>query len=201
MAEKNSVSKIVNLLLSFSIFFFLVIFIVAAKDSFEYSKFLYIDLPVFMLLLCVISLVLSVIYTKKAYQLFISGYIFLSGVFQFLIINHFLPFTFRQGWPIMGFFASLGLFFVGKVKYKKWKIGYVLPASVIFIFSIIFILFSFRLIKEKFSFVIVNVGPVLLVGLLVWYVIFFILQKHNKNLLLEEDDEEDSFEDDMTYSK
>ncbi len=192
----NKGSKIFNIfILSLTL---IISFLVGVSMSMgdEERNFLFKLVPYIQFFFGLFVVFMSVKYTKKAYQLFI-GLLLIFWSCLFIIIEKFYTVQgLKTWWPLIGIIAGICLLISGQFKYKKFRLGIVIPSLVLIIIDIWFSLFSFKIIKVSFSFVVVALGP-LFMGLLVLMIFaFYFLQKRHSSLVCKDgspeifDDEE-----------
>lgn len=129
---------------------------------------------------------LSITLTKKGYQLYIGLLLFGWGLLTFLVAR-ILPYTIYQFWPVYGVFASLFVLVDGLFIYRKLKLGFAFPSFLIMSTSLLFLLFSFKVVKASFINVFFIAGPLITVSIVILFILIFVAQKKNKNLILDED--------------
>jgi hypothetical protein len=105
-------------------------------------------------------------------------------------------------WPLLGVSAGLLWFVAGKWKYKVLKFGYLIPSITLFGMGCWYSLFSFGLIKLSFRAVAITLGPLFMLLIAVFLILFFLLQQKHKELVFSDEetgvfsDEEASFKSD-----
>ena len=77
--------------------------------------------------------------------------------------------------------------------------GFAFPAILIMATSVLFLFFSFHVIKASFITIVLIAGPILVVGFVVFFVLIFLAQKKTKKLIL--DDDPDAFTEENILSK
>ncbi|MBO4858159.1 MAG: hypothetical protein J5527_06555 [Treponema sp.] len=191
--------KISALLLDFLTYIGSLIFVSAfilALVVAEKQHTMIIDLlPVFAVILGIMTLVFTLAVSHKAYHFFMGLFLMVAGSFVFLLVRGYLQHTIYQWWPFLGIAVGLILFVTGIYKYRRITVGFAIPALTIFLMGCWFMLFSFKIVKVPFSQVALIGGPLFMIFVMVFLFAFFLLQQKNKNLVIE-DDEPDSFEDD-----
>lgn len=136
--------------------------------------------------------------TKKFFHLFM-GLLYLSWSLIYLITYTFFSFMFKEIWPLLGVSAGLLWFIAGKWKYKVLKFGYLIPSVALFGMGLWYSLFSFGLIKLSFKTVASTLGPLFMLLIAIFLIVFFFLQQKHKELVFSDDetgifaDEEASF--------
>lgn len=182
------ITRLLNTVLSITLLIFIFVFIMATKLQGEQSRFLFSVLPGIQVFLGVVASYFSIRITKKAYQLFLSLLFSFCGILQLLMLNQVLPFTLSQGWPLIGLIAGIVMFISGYVKYRKIKFGYFLPSIILVILSFWYMLFSFKIVKWTFSFVVSSLGPIFVVSIVLLLVVFFFLQQRHKELIVKDEE-------------
>ena len=152
-------------------------------------------LNIFAIILGIILVVFTFVYSHRAYHLFIGMFLIIGSNFIILLKNDVLSGTIYQWWPFLGIMVGLILFISGMYKYKKLKIGYVIPSITIFLLGCWLMLFSQKIIKVPFSTVALIGAPLFVVFGTVFIVTLFLMQQKYKNLVVQDDDS-DSFDDD-----
>jgi hypothetical protein len=136
--------------------------------------------------------------TKKFFHLFM-GLLYLSWSLIYLITYTFFSFMFKEIWPLLGVSAGLLWFIAGKWKYKVLKFGYLIPSVTLFGMGLWYSLFSFGLIKLSFKTVASTLGPLFMLLIAIFLIVFFFLQQKHKELVFSDEetgifaDEEASF--------
>ena len=187
-------SKFLNLFLFLSLAIFISVFVYVAKMPGEPSSLFTSTFPILQVIIGLFAIFVSVKVTKKAYQLFMSILFLILGVFQFVLINRLVSYSFGQLWPCVCFFSGISLIISGYWKYKKVLIAYLIPSFTIIVMGIWFFLFSLKIIKQPMSFIVSSFGPVFMVLLVVLLIGFFYLQKKYKELVITEEDTEDGLD-------
>lgn len=193
--EKKS-TKILNVFLILGLLFFAGIFVLAVFENGKEPNLLIELLPFVQILLGVFGLVFTLRYTRKSYQIFIELTLISWGLLTFFVIKEILPYTMLQCWPMAGVFSGLWLLVSGIYHYRKIRFGYFIPAVTLFLMGMIFMLFSFKIVKISFQTASLIVGPLLMLAIATFIIFLYFAQKKNKKLILE-DDGHDSFDDDI----
>ena len=156
---------------------------------------------IIQLLIGIIITCIKVPYPKKGYHYFIAFILIFWG-----LLNILFSFVFHVDvnvwWPLYLVVTSFILLFTGRLIYKKFKFGYVIPGFTLFIMGIWFSLFSFDIVKIHFRVIVFVLGPafILLVGLC--FVLFFLAQQRHKNLVFSEEDNLGDFdEEELNFPK
>lgn len=184
----KAISRILNAVLFATLIIFIFVYVMATRLENEYSRLLFGVLPGIQIFFGIVATVFALKVTRKAYQLFLSLFVTLCGIFQVLMVNKVLTFTLKQGWPLIGVFGAVVLFISGFVKYRKIKVGYLFPAVMLLLLSIWYLLFSFKLVPFSFTFVVSTIGPIFVILIVMLLVGFFILQQRHKELVITDDE-------------
>jgi hypothetical protein len=194
MTKKGS--KIFNIVM-LSLAFILSFAVGLSMSRYGYERnFLLRFIPYVQFLFGLFVIFMSVKFTKKAYQLFI-GLVLSLWACSFLIISKIYSYQgFRTWWPLIGIIAGICLLISGIYKYKGLKMGFVIPSLVLIIIDIWYSLFSFKIVKISFSFVVICLGPLFLLLLILLIFAFYFIQKKHSSLICKDgspeifDDEE-----------
>ena len=80
-------------------------------------------------------------------------------------------------------FRSAGLW-----KYKVLKFGYLIPSVTLFGMGVWYSFFSFQIIKKSFSSIACTLGPLFMISIAVFLVVFFLMQQRHKELVFSDDE-------------
>ncbi len=188
----NVIKKILDCILCVSLIIFVCVFIAVTKMQGKVSVFITSILPAVQILLGLFAVYVALRVTKKGYQVFSSFLFLLLGLYQFLLMNKVIPFSLKETWPIIGVISSICLFISGYFRYRKIKILYIVPSLILVIMSLWYSLFSFKVIKQPFSFVVLSLGPAFVFISVTMLISFYFLQKKHRELIIE--DEENEFD-------
>lgn len=125
--------------------------------------------------------------TKKFFHLFM-GLLYLSWSLIYLITYTCFDFMFKEIWPLLGVSAGLLWFVAGMWKYKTLKFGYIIPSITLFGMGCWYSLFSFGLIKLSFKTVASTLGPLFMLLIAVFLILFFLLQQKHKELVFSDEE-------------
>ncbi|MBQ8776564.1 MAG: hypothetical protein IJZ71_03715 [Treponema sp.] len=187
-------SRVLDCILCVSLIIFVGVFIVVAKQQGNANAFFTSLMPTVQVLLGIFAVFVALKVTKKAYQVFSSVLFLLLGIFQFLLVNEIVPYSLKQLWPVIGFLASFSLFFACFWRYKQIKIVYIVPTLILLLMSCWYFLFSFKIIKMSFSFVVTTIGPFFVVVTILSVISFYFLQKKHKELVVKDEENELEYE-------
>ncbi len=140
--------------------------------------------------------------TKKFFHFFM-GLLYLSWSLIYLIAYTLFSFSLKEMWPLLGVSAGILWFIAGKWKYKVLKFGYLIPSVTLFGMGCWYSLFSFGLIKLSFKTVASTLGPLFMLLIAVFLILFFFLQQKHKELVFSDEetgvfaDEEASFKSEL----
>jgi len=152
-------------------------------------------LPLMAVLLGIISLVFTFVFSHKAYHLFLGLFLITGSTFIFLCHKKIIPWTVYQWWPLLGVLVGLLLYISGRYKYKKTKIGFMIPSLTLFLFGLWLSLFSFKIVKISFTLVALIGAPLFMILACIFLVAIFLIQQKYETLVVK-DDASDSFDDD-----
>ena len=144
----------------------------------------------------------TIIISRKVTRKFIHffmGLLYLIWSLIYLITYTFFSFSLNEMWPLLGLSAGLLWFIAGMWKYRVLKFGYLIPSLTLFGMGLWYSLFSFGLIRLSFKTVASTLGPLWLLLIAVFLILFFFLQQKHKELVFSDEetgvfaDEEASF--------
>ena len=183
----NKTTKVMNVFISLGFVFFVAICIVAfLKEDLLSTNAVIATLLLLQIIFGAIVINTSILYTKKAYQLFLGMHIGGWGILLYLM--HFvLPFTMYQMWPVFLICSGFYLIVAGLIKYKSFKFGFGIPAITLICMGLWYSLFSFKIIKLSFSIVSTVIGPFFMLFVAVMLVLFFFAQKKHSKLVIQDD--------------
>lgn len=147
------------------------------------------------------TLLLALKFTKKIFHFFM-GLLYLCWSLIYLVTYTFFSFALHEMWPLLGVSAGLLWFIAGMWKYRVFKFGYLIPSVTLFGMGCWYSLFSFGLIKLSFRTVASTLGPLFMLLIAVFLILFFLLQQKHKELVFSDEepgifaDEEASFNSD-----
>lgn len=188
-------TKILNIFISLGGLFFITLCIVAflCEDLISTNAFITILLLLLILLGCFV-INLAILLTKKAYQLFM-GLLFTGWGILLYLMHFVLPYSMFEVWPLFLVLAGIFLLVAGIFRYKKFKYGFGITAITLVLMGIWYFLFSAKIIKISFSLVAEVLGPIFMLCVAVFLIIFFFVQRRHSELIVQ-DDLKGDFEDD-----
>ena len=124
--------------------------------------------------------------TKKFFDFFM-GLLYLSWSLIYLIAYTMFDFQFKEMWPLLGVSAGILWFVAGWWKYRTLKFGYLIPSVTLFGMGCWYSLFSFGLIKLSFEMVASTLGPLFMLLIAVFLIVFFYAQQRHKELVFPDD--------------
>ena len=125
--------------------------------------------------------------TKKFFHLFV-GLLYLFWSILALFMELVFPFTIKEFWPLFGVIAGLLWFIAGCLKYGRLKFGFVIPSVTLFGMGLWYSLFSFGIVKLSFKSVACSLGPVFMISIAVFLVLFFLAQQRHKELVFSDEE-------------
>jgi len=126
-------------------------------------------------------------FTKKFFHFFL-GLLYLSWSLIYLISYAVFSLSFKVFWPLLGLSAGLLWFLAGMWKYRTVKFGYLIPSVTLFGMGCWYSLFSFGLIKFSFKTVASTLGPLFMLLIAVFLIVFFLLQQKHKELVFPDEE-------------
>jgi hypothetical protein len=102
------------------------------------------------------------------------GIFLLSTGLLFLLINsEIIPYGIKKIWPLIVFFCGGALLCSGWYRRKRLGVSYLVPAAVLMLMGLFFLLFSLRIITENFAVFAAKWWPVILIAAGIVLVILF----------------------------
>ncbi|MBP3741661.1 MAG: hypothetical protein J6J00_01620 [Treponema sp.] len=147
---------------------------------------------ILQILIAVIALVINLIFQKKAVPLYISLLVFCWAVMSAVV--YLSSFGIAEFWPCFVVLAGILLIISGLYKYKKLKFGFVIPSFTLIGMGGWYLLFSFKIIKFSFLTIAAILGPVFMLAIAVFLILFFLAQQRHKELVIK-DENTGTFED------
>lgn len=197
----NKSTKVLNILISLGgLVLLAVCLIVFIKEELVYTNAAVTVSLLLQILLgaCIINT--AVLLTKKAYQLFLGMMIAGWGVLLYLM-EFVLPYTIYQMWPVFLVISGIFLLITGIYKYRSFKFGFGIPSVVLFCMGIYFMLFSFKIIKISFSVVATVLGPLFMLAVAVFLILFFLVQQKHSELIVNDDNRGDFEDEELDNSR
>lgn len=194
------VINILNILGALGVLTFLLAFILFVNTQADAHYILFTLLPLSVAACGICITMLTLMVTKKAYQLFIGLALIIWSVFEFILVRGFIQVSFFQWWPLIGVFSGILIFIAGLYQYKKLKFGYFIPSLTLFLLGLWFSLFSFKIIKVSFKDVALIGGPLFMIMVCILICALFLIQQKT-NQFIAKDDEPGAFEDDEISDK
>jgi len=144
--------------------------------------------PSFMLISGIIITYCSVILFHKTYLLFIGIMLALSGCFAVFMARDISSLGLSQLWPVFLILAAVSLVCSCIYRFRRARPNYIVPAVVMVVMGIIFLLFSLDIIKMSFVSFMVIAGPFLLFFAGIGVVVFYFVQSAHKEFVVPEED-------------
>ena len=179
---------VANLILILGTLFLMGVIIMAILMNQTQHNFFIDYIPIFVAAVGMPVIILGIGFTKQIHHIFIGFELFFWGIILCLFMKQLLPFRFVQWWPVIGVVSGLFLFIAGHISYRSLKFRYFIPALVLFLMGIWFLLFSFSIIKVPFHIVAIVGGPLFFIMSGIFLVIFFMLQRKYTNLIVQDDE-------------
>ena len=140
-------------------------------------------------------------FTHNSFHLFLGIFCLISGIFFGLVTGGVIPKTLHEWWPSSVIFASLALLAAGFYKARKLRIAYTFPAVTLFLFGIVFLLFSFRIIPGSFKSFVLTFIPFFIISSGIFMVALFLLQQKYNQFYIEEENEEIDVDEEEFFDK
>ena len=133
------------------------------------------------------TLIIALKVTKKFFHFFM-GLLYLCWSLIYLVTYTFFSFALHEMWPLLGVSAGILWFIAGKWKYNVLKFGYLIPSFTLFGMGCWYSLFSFGIIKLSFRTVASTLGPLFMLLIAVFLILFFLLQQKHKELVFSDEE-------------
>lgn len=133
------------------------------------------------------TLIIALKVTKKFFHFFM-GLLYLCWSLIYLVTYTFFSFALHEMWPLLGVSAGILWFIAGKWKYNGLKFGYLIPSFTLFGMGCWYSLFSFGIIKLSFKTVASTLGPLFMLFIAVFLILFFLLQQKHKELVFSDEE-------------
>lgn len=189
MKKKSSFAA--DLILALGSVVFLGVIIIAIVMNQTQHNLVFDYLPIVVAVSGIPVSILGIKFTKKIHHVFIGFELIYWGIILCLFMKQLLPHRFVQWWPTIGVTAGLFLFIAGPICYRSIKFRYFIPALVLFLMGIWFMLFTFGIIKVPFHIVALVGGPLFFIMTGISIIIFFMLQRKYTNLVIQDDETSD----------
>lgn len=100
---------------------------------------------------------------KRSVYLFFASFFILIGSFLFLSALKIIPFSLKEGWPLLSIFAGLALLPAGWRHYRSVSYRYLIPAVAFAALGSFLLIFSFNVAPFSFKRFIITWWPLVLV--------------------------------------
>ncbi len=172
MQNKNKqISNIILAVGSFLLFAGFTSFLFAIREESTLAEYLSAALVLF---LGMILMYLYIAFFRKTFH-FVAGLsAILSGILFMLFQTNLLPFTLNEGWPLVLLFIAISIFTIGKIKFHRINFSYDFSAFFLLVMSILFSLFSFKIISLSFTQIIYFSIPIMMILAGIFLVFLFI---------------------------
>ena len=100
---------------------------------------------------------------KRSAYLFFASFFILIGSFLFLSALKIIPFSLKEGWPLLSVFAGLALLPAGWRHYRSVSYRYLIPAVAFVVLGCVLLFFSFKVAPFSFKRFIITWWPLVLV--------------------------------------
>ena len=133
------------------------------------------------------TIVIARKFTKKFFHFFM-GMLYLCWSLIYLVTYTMFSFALKEMWPLLGISAGVLWFIAGRWKYKTLKFGYIIPSFTLFGMGCWYSLFSFGLIKLSFKTVASTLGPLFMLLVAVFLIIFYFVQQKHKEFVFSDEE-------------
>ncbi|GHV55638.1 hypothetical protein AGMMS49579_18990 [Spirochaetia bacterium] len=117
----------------------------------------------FFVILGSLCAVFAISLKKRSLYLFFAAFFFLVGFFLFLSALKIFPVAFSRDWPLISVFSGLALIPAGWHRYGALRSSYVVPAIAFVVLGSVLMVFSLDLVSFSFRQFILNWWPLLVV--------------------------------------
>jgi steroid 5-alpha reductase family enzyme len=100
---------------------------------------------------------------KRSVYLFFASFFILIGSFLFLSALEIMPFSLKEGWPLLSIFAGLALLPAGWRHYRTVSYRYLIPAVAFVTLGSVLLIFSFKVAPFSFKRFIITWWPLVMV--------------------------------------
>ena len=101
---------VLNVFAILGVILFLVLFVCAAFIANNNPNFSSLILPIIQIILGILTIIFALIFTKRAYHLFIGMFLLFWGFVIMLAIQNFIPYSVYQWWPVLGISSGFFIF-------------------------------------------------------------------------------------------
>jgi hypothetical protein len=165
-----------------------IVFAICFADTLK--PFVLYVFPVACIVFGITLILLTLFITKKAYHMFFALLVLCFGLAGIIDLVSMETFKMKEWWPFFGIVAGLSLFVTGLYKYKHFNYGYSVPAIFLFVLGLLFMLFSFKIVKVSFRKMVVISGPVVVLLSVLSAVTIYYFQKKHKELSIQNEEPE-----------
>lgn len=172
----NSRSRYLNAIIDAALFFLFFGFLIAVYFI-DGGKHFESVVGLFLIFFgCIMILFLLVV--RRAHYIFFGVWFVLAGLVDFIVMSKQIPYSSSELWPFVGISFVIALLVSCYYKYHRLKMKYIIPSAIIFILSLILMLFSFRMISVSFKQVVLFLIPVCWVVVICWYFLQKLINFH-----------------------
>lgn len=183
--KKPSV-KLLNTILAFGMLLIFVGVLLALAFAGKSPDFVSWGIPVVIFLSGLIILYSYIAFSRSPFKLFSGLSLSFYGIFSLLLAFDCFSFGLEKLWPFFVVLTALGLLVAARTTGKVFAINYDLPALALFLLGIIFLLFSFNVIKMPLSRLALLICPLTLIFAGAFLVILFFYRKSLLEILPED---------------
>lgn len=164
----------------FLIFLGVLMVLAFAGDSPDFAVWI---LPGAVFLAGLIDLYFYIAFSKVPFRLFLGLNLTFYGIFSMIFVYNILPFGIDKLWPVYMFLTGLSLSIAGRTTGKRFTLTYDFPGIILTVLGIVFLLFSFDVIKISLSRLAVFLWPVLFILAGAFLIVLFLYRKSLLDIL------------------
>ena len=163
------------------------LFVSSVETSDNLRSFL---VPMLLIVCGAVFLYFTMCFTNSTFHLFLGMELCFAGVFSMLVVQHILPLSLREWWPIFVVFSGFAFFFAGLYRHRRMLAAYTLPSVLLIVLGLLFLLFSFHAVTISFRSFVAIFGPFVLIAGGVTLVILFQIQRKNSGFSIPDEADE-----------
>ena len=195
-SKKNKFSSMkLNVILAFGLIFVIVGIFLFAGFLVDTEVHLSVVRSLITTLIGGIILYFALIKSSGSWWLCIGLFLCSTGIFVLLLDIQVFSKTLETLWPLIVIFAGLSAFIAGSYNTKKIRLVFILPAFLITVFGIVFLLFSLDVITKSFFSVAGQWWPIIIIFAGLCLVCTFFLWNKKNPIADTVEEEDDDFSD------
>lgn len=183
---KNPGTKILNSILALGMLFIFLGVLLTLAFLGSSPDFATWSIPVVIFLAGLVDLYIYIAFSRSSFKLFLGLGLTFFGIFSLLLACKLFPSGLESLWPVYALLTGLALAIAGRTTGKRFTLNYDFPALVLLGLGIVFLLFSFDVIKIPLRSLAVFIYPGILILAGAFLVILFFHRKALLDILPEE---------------